>query len=117
MTPVGSAAADRGEHGDLVAGAEQGGVAVGGLVAVDPDAGVVEHNGELGSVVGAEVGEQRAEGGGVAFVVGASRRFSGLGEQPDRDAQRGAPSMLVRAVGNASRRSGSIGSPVTSSMP
>jgi len=46
-------AADGGEDGDLVAGAQSGGVAVGGFVAVDPDAGVVEHNGELGSVVGA----------------------------------------------------------------
>ena len=110
-------AADGGEDGDLVAGAQSGGVAVGGFVAVDPDAGVVEHNGELGSVVGAEVGEQLAERDGVAFVVGTPRRFPGLCEQPDPDAQRGAPSMFVRAVGNASRRSGSIGSPVTSSMP
>ncbi len=99
---------------------EDGVVAVGGLVAVDPDAGGVEHGGEVVAVGGAEVVEQAAEGDGVALVVRAARGLAGLGEQADPDAQRGAPSpgsTLVRAAGNASRRSGSIGSPVTSSMP
>jgi hypothetical protein len=99
---------------------EEGGVAVGRFVAVDPDARVVEHGGEPGAVVGAQLVEQRAQGGGVALVVRAAGGFAGLGEQPDRDAQRDASSldsMFVRAVGRASRRAGSIGSPVTSSMP
>jgi hypothetical protein len=99
---------------------EDSGVAVGGLVAVDPHAGVGEHGGEPVAVGGAQVVEQAAEGGGVAFVVRPAGRLAGLREQPDPDAQRAGPSsasMLVRAVGSASRRAGSIGSPVTSSMP
>ena len=99
---------------------EDGGVAVGGLVAVDPDAGVAEDGGKAVAVRGAEVVEQAAQGGGVALVVRATGGFAGLREQPDPDAQRGVPSpgsMFVRAVGIASRRSGSMGSPVSSSMP
>ena len=99
---------------------EDGGVAVGGLVAVDPDAGVGEDGGKAVAVRGAEIVEQAAQGGGVALVVRATGGFAGLREQPDPDAQRGVPSpgsMLVRAVGIASRRAGSMGSPVSSSMP
>ena len=78
-----------------------------------------EHGGELGAVAGAQVVEQLPEGGGVALVVRPAGGLPGLGEQPDPDAQRADPSVstFVRAVGNASSRSGSIGSPVTSSMP
>jgi hypothetical protein len=111
------ATADGREHGDLVTVVEDGGVAGEGFVAVDPDARGVEHSRELGAVRRAQVVEQRAEIGGGALVVTASRRFARLREQPDADAQCPAPSMLVRAVGNASRRAGSIGSPVTSSIP
>ena len=99
---------------------EDGVVAVGGLVAVDPDPGVAEDGGEVVAVGGAEVVEQAAQGDGVALVVRPAGGFTGLGEQADPDAQRAALSsgaMLVRAVGNASRRSGSMGSPVTSSTP
>jgi hypothetical protein len=48
---------------------EDGGVAVGGLVTVDPDAGVAEDGGEAVAVRGAEVVEQAAQSGGVALVV------------------------------------------------
>ncbi len=84
----------------------------------------------------AQVVEQRAEGpserGCVAFVVTATGGLARLREQPDADAQRPfsgmsvsgmsvsdmpVPSMFVRAVGIASSRAGSIGSPVTSSTP
>src|SRR5438128_1788101 len=110
-------AADRGEDSDLVAVVEDGGVARERFVAVDPHARGVEHAGELGAVRRAQVVEQRAEIGGGAFVVAASRRFARLREQANADAQRPAPSMFVRAVGIASRRAGSMGSPVTSSIP
>jgi hypothetical protein len=105
------------EDGELVAVVKDGGVAGEGIVAVDPHARGVEHAGELGTVRRAQVVEQRAEVGGGALVVTASRRFARLREQTDADAQRPAPSMFVRAVGNASRRAGSMGSPVTSSIP
>jgi hypothetical protein len=101
---------------------EESGVAVGGFVAVDPDAGVREHGGELGPVGGAGGVEELAEGCGVELVAGTAGGFPGLGEQAQTDAQRSvpwesAPAMLVRAVGRASRRAGSIGWPVTSSVP
>ena len=122
-----SAAADGGEDGDFVVVVQRGDVTVEGFVAVDPDAGVVEDGGELGAVPGTRGVEQLAEGGGVELVAGAARGFPGLSEQPQPDVQRSAPrtlvramlvrAMLVRAVGSASRRSGSIGSPVTSSVP
>jgi hypothetical protein len=88
---------------------EDGGVAGEGFVAVDPDARVVEDGRELRAVGRTEVVEQRAERGGVALVVPATRGFARLREEPDVNAQRPAPSMFVRAVGNASRRAGSMG--------
>ncbi len=117
-----SAAADRWEDGDLVAVAELGEVAGERLVAVHPDARGVQDGGELRAVRRAQVVEQgteRRRGAFVAFVVTASRGFARLREQQDADAQRALPGsgMLVRAVGNASRRSGSMGSPVSSSTP
>src|SRR5881409_539396 len=92
-----SAAADGGEDGDLVAVVKDGGVAGERFVAVDPHARGVEHGRELGPVRRAQVVEQRAEIGGGALVVAASRRFARLREQPDADAQCLAPSMFVRA--------------------
>ena len=114
---AGSSPAHGGEHRDLVAVVEDGGVAGERFVAVDPHARGVEDTGELGAVGRAQVVEQRAEVGGSALVVASSCGFTRLREQPDVDAQRPAPSMFVRAVGSASRRAGSIGSPVTSSIP
>jgi hypothetical protein len=70
---------------------EEGGVAVGRLVAVDPDPGGGEHGGEGRAVVGAQIVEQRAEPGGVALVVTAGGRFARLREQADADAQRSPP--------------------------
>jgi hypothetical protein len=105
---------------------ELGEVTGDGFVAVHPDACGVEHAGEVGTVRRAQVVEQRAERpserGDVAFVVTATGGLARLREQPDADAQRpssgvAVPSMFVRAVGIASRRAGSIGSPVTSSTP
>ncbi len=110
---------------------ELGEVAGDGFVAVHPDARGVEHAGEVGPVRRAQVVEQRAESpserGCVAFVVTATGGLARLREQPDADAQRPSSGMavssmpdwvmLVRAVGIASRRAGSIGSPVTSSTP
>jgi hypothetical protein len=99
---------------------ELGEVAGDGFVAVHPDARGVEHAGEVGTVRRAQVVEQRAERpperGCVAFVVTATGGLARLREQPDADAQ-DSSWMLVRAVGIASRRAGSIGSPVTSSTP
>ena len=112
-----SAAADGGQHGDLVAVVELGEVAGEGLVTVDPDARVVEHLCELGAVRRSQVGEQCAEGRRGALVVTTPSRLARLREQPDLDAQRSLRVMFVRGVGNASRRAGSIGSPVCSSMP
>jgi hypothetical protein len=111
------AARHGGEDGDLVVVVQRGDVTVEGFVAVDPDAGVVEDGGERSAVPGAGGVEQLAERGGVELVAGAARGFPGLCEEPQPDAQRPAPLMLVRAAGSASRRSGSIGSPVTSSVP
>jgi hypothetical protein len=105
---------------------ELGEVAVEGFVAVHPDARGVEHAGEVGTVRRAQIVEQRAQGpserGCVAFVVTATGGLARLREQPDADAQRWSSvmpcdAMFVRAVGIASRRAGSIGSPVTSSTP
>lgn len=120
-------AADGGEDGDLVVVVERGGVAVEGLVAVDPDPGVRQDGGELGSVGGAGGVEELAEGGGVELVAGPAGGLAGLREQADPDRQDVVPSMsvlamfvlamLVRAAGRASRRAGSIGSPLTSSIP
>ncbi len=115
-------AADGGEDGDFVVGVQHGGIAVGGLVAVDPDAGVAEDGGEVGAVRGAGGVEELTEGGGVEVVTGAAGGFPGLGEQAQPDAQLSARSSsagatFVRAAGIASRRAGSMGAPVTSSMP
>jgi hypothetical protein len=115
-----TASADGGEDGDLVAVVQLGEIAGEGFVAVDPDARVVEHGGEVGAVRRAEVVEQCAERRRRALVVTATRRLARLREQPDADGQRSASWMswmLVRAVGNASRRAGSMGWPVSSSMP
>ena len=78
-----------------------------------------EDGGELRAVAGAQVVEQLPEGGSDALVVRPARGLPGLGEQPDLHAQGADPSVstFVRAVGNASSRSGSMGSPVTSSTP
>ena len=123
------AAADGWEDGDLVAVVELGEVAGDGFVAVDPDARGVEHGGEVGTVRRAQVVEERAEGRGRALVVTATGGLARLREEPDADGQRSPPAsgmpvsgmpvpgMLVRAVGNASRRAGSMGSPVSSSSP
>ncbi len=113
------AAADGWEDGDLVAVVELGEVAGDGFVAVHPDARGVEHVGEVGAVRRAQVVEQRAERRGRALVVTAAGGLARLREEPDADGQRSAPAsgMFVRAVGSASRRAGSIGWPVSSSMP
>ena len=114
-----SAAADGWEDGDLVTVAEKGGVAVERFVAVDPDPCSGEDGGELRPVAGAQVVEQLPERGGGTLVVRAAGSLPGLGEQPDPYAQGADPSVstFVRAVGIASSRAGSMGSPVTSSMP
>jgi hypothetical protein len=120
----GSAAADGREHRDLVAVVEDGGVAGDGLVAVDPDACGVEHRGELGAVARAGMGEEVAEQrvAVVELVGGGAGRLARLREQPQPDGQLRSPLRssrltFVRAVGMASRRAGSIGLPLTSSMP
>ena len=117
------AAADGWEDGDLVAVAQLGEVAGERLVTVDPDARGVEHGGEVGTVGRAQVVEQRAQQQGRrrggAFVVTPIGGLARLREEPDADGQRSAPApgMFVRAVGSASSRAGSIGAPVSSSMP
>lgn len=116
-------------------------VAVGRLVAVDPHPRALEHSGELVAVAVPREREQLSELRGVELVVGAARRFARLREQPQANGQIGsererrsdagsgrdagsAPERdagsvptLVRAAGTASRRSGSMEAPVTSSMP
>ena len=101
------------------------------FVAVDPHACGVEDAGEVGTVRRAQVVEQGTERQagrrGPALVVTATGGLARLREEADADAQGsssawGAPEppvsgMLVRAVGNASRRAGSMGCPVSSSMP
>jgi hypothetical protein len=93
------------------------------LVAVDPDARVVEHRREPLAVTRTRARQQVAErGSAVELVGGAAGRLAGLREEPEPDGQLlSRPlvvvSTLVRAVGTASRRAGSIASPVTSSMP
>jgi hypothetical protein len=98
---------------------ELGEIAGEGFVTVDPDARGVEHGGEVGTVRRAQVVEQRAEGASGAFVVAPIGGLARLREEPDADGQRSAPAsgMLVRAVGSASSRAGSMGWPVSSSMP
>ena len=113
----GLSAADGREDRDLVAVVEVGEVAGDGFVAVHPDTRAVEDGGELRAVRRAQVLEQRAERRGLALVGAAARGLARLREQPDADGQRASRVTFVRAVGNASSRSGSIGSPVTSSMP
>ena len=91
-----------------------------GLVAVQPEAAVAEHRGEGRAVrIGRRVEERADRGnlGAVEFVDAPTGGFTRRGEQPQRDGHDGGVSTLVRAVGYASSRSGSIGSPVTSSTP
>ena len=97
----GSAAADRREHGDLVAVGERGGVAVGRLVAVDPDARAVEDLAEAVAVAGARRVEQLAEGRRREVVRGAPGGLAGRREQQQADAQ------LVTSAGAA----GTLGAP------
>ena len=80
-------AADRREHGDFVVVVQDGGVAVVGLVAVDPDTRAVEHGDELLAVSRPRAVEQFPEGRGVVAVVGAAGRLARLREQPEPDAQ------------------------------
>ena len=82
------AAADGWEDGDFVVVVQLGGVAVVGLVAVDPDTRAFEHGDELLAVARRRVLEQFAEGGGFVAVVGAPGGFARLGEQAEPDAQR-----------------------------
>ena len=81
-------AADGWEHGDFVVVVQLGGIAVVGLVAVDPDTRAFEHGDELLAVARGRVLEQFAEGGGVVAVVGTPGRFARLREQAEPDAQR-----------------------------
>jgi hypothetical protein len=81
-------AADRREDGYFVAVGESGGIAVAGLVAVDPHARAVEHRSELGAVSGARGIEELTEGRGLVPVVGTPGRLARLCEQPQPNSQR-----------------------------
>jgi hypothetical protein len=97
---------------------ERCGDAVARLVSVDPHTRPLEHGDELRAVAAARGVEELPEGGGFVAVVGATGCLTRLREEAKPDAQRcPESSTLVRAVGSASRRAGSIGSPVTSSTP
>jgi hypothetical protein len=58
-----------------------------GLVAVHPHARRRQHGPERRTVDRSRRRHQLAERGGVEGVVGAARRFAGLGEQPQPDGQ------------------------------
>jgi hypothetical protein len=76
-----SAAADGGEDGDFVAVGKGSCGSIDGLVAVDPDPGVVEYCAELGAVGGSCRGEELGQRGTVELVVGPASRFPCLREQ------------------------------------
>ena len=113
---LGSAAADGGEDGDLVVVVEQGRVAGDGVVAVDPDRGrwrarrrTPGRSGRGRRRAGRRGWRRRTRRSRGRPLRGPARRGAA--------ASRGHFSMLVRAAGSASRRAGSMGSPVFSSMP
>src|SRR5438876_733727 len=82
-----SATAHRGDDRHLVAVAKRSVVTVLGLVAVDPHACRGENRPELRAVDRSRRRHQLAERGGIEGVVGAARRFTRLGEQPQPDGQ------------------------------
>ena len=86
MPPLLAAAHGR-EDRYFVAVGEERGVAVGGLVAVDPDARSVEHGREVVAVRLPGAGQQLAQGGGRVDGPSTTGRLASLREEEEPDTQ------------------------------